>query len=223
MPKRTPPEPTSPEPNEPKRRPGRPKKGFTKVLVSLDPTQAQLLATAALIRGAVEGKRGDVSALIREIIEKSEYWRHLSDDVLRALEAINKSPLARERMDRILGPSAEKRDKPTFAATASAIREGYLAALHDPSPGIPFLGARLAGHVLERLRAQAAAAVVHARERAGFTPAGLAKRSGLSLKKVELAEQGFIDGEIASKLAVPLEVDPHDLCPPDLWPTKKSS
>ncbi len=53
--------------------------------MSLDPTQTSMLGHAAYIRGAIEGRRGDVSALVREIIEKSEYWQRLSNDTLRAM------------------------------------------------------------------------------------------------------------------------------------------
>ena len=106
------------------------------------------------------------------------------------------------------------------------IRDAYLTALHDrDSKNYSFDNYRLSDHIVERLRAEAAAAVKKARERAGFTPEGLAKRAGLPVKKVEGAERGYIDGEIATKLAVPVEVDAHKLCPLDLWgqPTPKES
>ena len=208
------------ESNQEKRKPGRPKKGFTKVLVSLEPVQAQLLAHAAFMRGAVEGRRGDVSALIRKIIDKSEYWQSLSMETVRALEAINKSALGKQKLKEMLGD----RKNPGEVTRRASLREAYLTALGDRSRlGADEFSLRdidLVQHVMERLTAQAAAAVKRAREKAGLTPQGLAKRAGLPLKKVESAERGYIDGEVATLLAGPLGVDPHDLCPRDLWQKK---
>jgi len=228
MPKRPPPpvatptEVTPPSDDGGKRKPGRPKKGFVKVLVSLDPIQAELLANTAFIRGAIEGRRGDVSALIREIIEKSKYWDELAHSTVAAMEAINRSSLASKAMADVVGKSKakSKEGKPNPDAVDAALRAGYIAFLKDKNKNhedFSFDSYRLADHIIERRRMEAAAAVKKARERAGFTPEGLARRAGLPVKKVESAERGYIDGEIATKLAVPLQVNPHALCPLDLW------
>jgi hypothetical protein len=204
-----------PDDQQPKRQPGRPRKGFVKVLVSLEPAQASHLATVAMIRGAIEGRKGDVSALMREIIEESKYLKDLGRDVKLALEAINSSPLAMKKMKEVT--ARHKGSKPRAELVEPALRAAYIEALNDNASQPLLAKGWLLLHIEKRLRADAAKAVHDARERAGFTPSGLANRAGLPLKKVEAAENGYIDGEIATKLARPLGVKPEDLCPRDLW------
>lgn len=106
---------------------GRPAKGHVKVLVSLEREEAEALAKVARVRGLFEGKRGEVSELIREIISMSDYWIDLRTATAQTLKAINSSALANSLRDQVYRMHP-RRDR---AAAGAALRAGLAGLMKE--------------------------------------------------------------------------------------------
>jgi hypothetical protein len=121
---------TAAEPATAKRKPGRPKKGLFKVLVSLTPEQAKLLKLSAYVLAAFEGRPFDYSGLLRDILQKSEEFNRISAAVTGAIAAINVTPGTAERFAEVhASPPDLRPDQLRDGSIAAALRDSLMMAL----------------------------------------------------------------------------------------------